>query len=122
MVIFLVAFSAILACNTVNTQERFYISFERSGGFAGLTNSIELDSDTLSREEQKTLLQLIDDANFFEKDFGSNASDSRDQFFYEITITLGDKKRTISIRDADVSDDLRPLISNLSRKARTIRK
>jgi hypothetical protein len=120
--IYLVVFSALLAFDTVNIQGRFYIKFVQSGGFAGLTSTIELAGDTLSSDEQKILLQLLKDSNFFDQDFKSAAENSPDQYNYEITVAVDKTKRTININDAEVTDGLRPLIRYLSGKARAYRK
>ena len=98
------------------------MKFVRSGGFAGLSNTVELDSDTLSAEDQKTLLELIENANFFDNDFDSVTDSIRDGFSYEITIEKGSKKRTVNINDGGISKDLRPLVDHLVGMIRRSRK
>ena len=122
MATYLAAFLVILACNTLNIQERFYISFERSGGFSGIANAITIDGNTLDPEEKENLLKMIDDAGFFElKSDETDALSTPDQFSYKVTIAIKSEEETIYIRDSAVTDSLRPLINYLSRKARNNR-
>jgi hypothetical protein len=97
----------------MSSQERFYVKFERSGGFAGLTRTVEIDSDTLSGDDQKAMLKLIEDSNFFSDDFASLPDGVRDGYSYEITIEKGGERRTINIDDSGISEDLRPLVDQL---------
>ncbi len=98
------------------------MKFVRSGGFAGLSSTVELDSDTLSADDQKTLLELIENVEFFDGDFDSASDSIRDGFSYEITIEKGSKKRTINITDGGISKDLRPLVDHLVGLTRRSRK
>ena len=41
------------------------ISMERSGGFAGMTRSFEVDVDALPEDQRSVVMALVDDANFF---------------------------------------------------------
>lgn len=122
MATYLAAFLVILACNTLNNQERFYISFERSGGFSGIANTIIIDGNTLEIEEKQNLLKMIDDADFFKlKTNEIDTLSAPDQFSYKITIGIDHKEKTIHLSDPAVPDSLRPLINYLSRKARANR-
>jgi hypothetical protein len=42
------------------------IHFERSGGFAGITTAITVDSNSIPSDEQDRLENMIDTAKFFE--------------------------------------------------------
>lgn len=118
MAMYWVVFLA-LAFNGIDVEDRFYISFERSGGFAGLVNSIEINGDTISVEEKQNLQGLIDDAGFFElKNEKLKSTNSADGFSFDLTIEIGDKKNSLNVNDPAIPDSLRPLISYLSKKAR----
>lgn len=99
-------------------MEQYYIYFERSGGFAGITQTLELKSDTLSVEDQDHLRTLIDASGFFdiesEKDSGMP-----DQFNYKLTVKYKGKEKTLELEESGITDSLRPLITYLSRKARS---
>lgn len=108
-----------LAFNGIDVEERFYISFERSGGFTGIVNSTAINGDTISIEEKNKLRELIEDAGFFAlKSEELEASHAADGFTYYITIEIGDEKNSLHVNDPAIPDSLRPLISYLSKKAR----
>ena len=106
-----------LVVNAVTTQPSFHIYFERSGGFAGMTSSIEIDSDSLSTDEAEKLARLIDDSDFFE--IGSEDVEKGnlpDQFQYKLTIEKNGREQTLELTDSSIPDSLRPLIQYLSRE------
>jgi len=101
--------------------DHIYVSYERTGGFAGMKKSIEISSDTLSIDDKTQLIQLIKDSGFFELDSNNDPSQSSaDQFNYKITVIQSDKEKTLEMNDATVSDNLRPLITFLNRKTREL--
>jgi hypothetical protein len=106
----------------VNFQDGFYIRFVRTGGFAGMTNEVELKSDTLSVDEQKVLLKLISESNFFDQEFNKDSLKARDQYNYEITVEMKDIKRTVNIGETEIPENLRRVIDYLQRMVRTHRK
>jgi hypothetical protein len=112
---YLLAFLLLLASNF--EMDSYYIHFERSGGFAGITQKLELKSDTLSLEDQDHLRKLIDDSGFFELQEETD-SGAPDQFIYKITIKTGDLEKTLEAGDVGMPDKLRPLVDYLSNKMR----
>ena len=115
--------SAILLINNVTICQPFYIYFERTGGFTGITNEAEIHSDSLQQEECERLLNLINYSGFFETQKSYNIKgDMPDQFQYKITIEYNDKRQTLELGDAAIPESLRPLIQYLSRKARPVKK
>lgn len=119
---YLVALLLLSVFNNIEVQDRYIISYERSGGFAGLTNSINIDSDTLQADEKEKLLQLIEEANFFNLEILVDSSaHSVDRFNHKISIESGILNRTIELSDAAIPDQLVPLVNYLSRKARSSR-
>ena len=110
--------------NSCDIQEPFYIWFERSGGFAGISTSVEIDSKTLSAEEAGELEQLIEQSGFFDfikKDTipTQELGQGPDQFQYEITIEYkGGEKKTVELNESTIPDSLRPLVNYLTQKAR----
>lgn len=101
------------------SQEHFNIWFERSGGFTGIPVKVEINSDTLSAEDQVKLRQLIDESNFLDiQDIDSLPKDLPDQFYYQLTIESSGKKRSAGFTDMNVPDDLRQLINYLVRMGR----
>jgi hypothetical protein len=104
----------------VAIQNSFYIWFERSGGFTGISTSVEIDSKLLSYDESEELKQLIDQSDFFELIKNDTIQVSMpDQFQYTITIKDDRAKRTVEFSDITMPDTMRPLINYLSQKARS---
>ena len=112
---YLLGFLLLLASNFA--MDSYYIHFERSGGFAGITQTLELKSDTLSLEDQDYLRKLIDTSGFFDLKEETD-SGAPDQFNYKITIKTGDKENTLETGDVDMKEELRPLIDYLTDKMR----
>ena len=104
-------------------QEQFHIYFERSGGFTGISTSIEMDSRELVPGEAEELKRLIVHSGFFEAiTFDNRFVHMPDQFHYNITIEHMGKKRTLELNDGSVPDLFRPLINYLVRAARASKK
>jgi hypothetical protein len=104
-------------CSTDMNQDKFYIYFERSGGFAGIAQTLEMKSDTLSQDDQDHLRKMIKDSGFF-----SFAEESKtglpDQFNYVITIKNDEQEKTIRMGETNMPASLRPLVDYLRQKAR----
>ena len=105
---------------SVTVQDRYLISYERSGGFAGITTSINIDTDTLQADEKEQLFQLIEEADFFDLVVENDSTQgSADRFMHIIRIQADDLDRKLELGDAAIPDHLLPLISYLSHKARS---
>jgi hypothetical protein len=113
----LLVFLLLQACSIDMKQDNFYIHFERSGGFAGITQSLEIKSDTLSREDQDHLRKMINDSGFFTF-VEDGDSGLPDQFNYVITIKNDKQENTINIGESSIPAKLRPLVDYLTQKAR----
>lgn len=112
-------FLAVLFSNILLAQEKFHIDFERSGGFAGITTKIDIDSNSLPPYEVEKLEQLINDSGFFEFDKNDSVQVGLpDQFRYELTIKYKNERQTIELSDATIPESFRPLINYLNQKAR----
>jgi hypothetical protein len=99
-----------------------HIQFVRSGGFAGLRMTTEIDSEDLSQEELQNLREALDNANFFSLPEQMMADlGSADRFQYEITVDDGIRHHTVVANDASMPGEMQPLVSHLERLARTHR-
>jgi hypothetical protein len=67
------------------------INFERSGGFAGITNSCVINSKKLSLDEQKHLQKLLKDFRNKKTENSSTKYKGNDCFQYKILIEDGEK-------------------------------
>jgi hypothetical protein len=95
------------------------IKFERSGGFAGITLSSELDPAALPEEEAEQARKLIDGANLFEQPKQMKSrSPQPDSFEYKITIQEKGKRRTIVVGDRSAPANLKPLLDYLVERAK----
>src|SRR5215467_9537274 len=95
------------------------IRFERSGGFAGLPTTLEVDSSSISLNEQSRVKAMIDTAKFFELPLDTPLpKNAADYFKYKITIENNEngKSRTITTNDMTMPSELRPLVDYLESK------
>jgi hypothetical protein len=87
------------------------IHFERSGGFAGLRASQDLDSADLSPEERSELDRLVETAHFFDLPSDVRAANpGADRFQYKLTMKEGSREHTVGIDEAATPENLRPLL------------
>jgi hypothetical protein len=94
------------------------IEFERSGGLMGRKVSLSLDLDDLPPDQAGTLNRLLDEADFFNLTEVPAKPPAPDSFTYIITVTTDTGKRTIRTTDTTAPSGLRPLITELSARAR----
>ena len=98
------------------------ISFERTGGFAGMRMAITIDLDSLADSDAAALRKLITEADFFNIIVPSAGKAIPDGFQYVLTIDGDGQHRTIQVVDTSIPDKLRPLLNDLSLRARSPRK
>lgn len=92
---------------------------ERSGGFAGLRASADVNSESLSSDETQHLRQLVDAAEFFKLPETIRAKNpGADRFQYKITIEDDQQTHTVVVDEAAMPTELRPLIQWLSSRTR----
>lgn len=99
-----------------------YISFERSGGFAGMRMIITIDSASLVDEDATHLHKLVEDADFFNLQDIHSAHGGSDGFHYTISIQSEDRQRTLQVSDGTAPEQLQPLLQDLSLRARSQRR
>jgi hypothetical protein len=97
------------------------IHFEQSGGFMGLTISLVLNDEMLSKNENEHVHILIEQANFFELQTDTTGHPLPDQLLYRISVETATQKHTISIYENQVTSELQPLIRFLKGKARAVK-
>jgi hypothetical protein len=98
------------------------IIFERSGGFMGRKSSLTIDLDDLPLDQAETLRGFLDEAHFFTLAEIPPARPVPDGFQYIITVETETAKRTIHTSDTNMPQELRPLLQELSQRARPQRK
>ncbi|HEX6305061.1 MAG TPA: protealysin inhibitor emfourin [Anaerolineales bacterium] len=96
------------------------IQFERSGGFAGLLVQTTVDTDSRPPPEADKLVNLVEEANFFDLPAQiTSPSPGADQFQYKVTVEEGDQRHTVEISEPAAPDALRPLLRELTLRARS---
>jgi hypothetical protein len=93
------------------------IRFTRSGGFAGMSREIRLDTGDLPGDEGTRIEGLVRNGGFF----GLPATTPRpkkgaDYFIYRITVEDGARRHTVETDQRSVPGDLRPLVQELSKR------
>jgi hypothetical protein len=95
------------------------IQFEQTGGFMGRTVSVDLNLEELPVEQADQIRKLIDQADFINLGENLSSPSTPDAYSYRITVETDVLKHTVSVGDASAPDSLRPLIQELSQRART---
>lgn len=98
------------------------ISFERTGGFAGMSVAITVEVDSLPEPDAAALRKLVKDADFFNLVETRPGRAISDGFQYTITVEGDDQQRSLQVTDTSVPDKLRPLLDYLSLRARSQRR
>ena len=98
------------------------IIFERSGGIMGLKSALTLDWKELPPDQAETLRRLLDEAHFFTLTADPPAQPAPDGFQYTITVETKVVKHTVHVSDTTVPEELRPLLQELSQRARLQRR
>ena len=99
------------------------ISFERSGGFAGITMKTAVEEKDLTPDEAQKLRQLVEEADFFNSP-GKIASRSPqpDRFQYELRLEEKGRQHTVTMSEEAMPAKLKPLVNWLMEKSRQARK
>jgi hypothetical protein len=96
------------------------ISFERTGGFAGIRLATTVDSATLTPEEAAQLRTLVDNAKFFALPAKIKATaPGADRFQYAVTIETPNQRHTVTVDEGAAPPELRPLLNWLTTAAKT---
>ena len=99
------------------------IYFERSGGFANISSTVDIDTSTLPASKVKQVQKLLAKARFFDQPTRALGSpQARDEYQYQVKITDGDRTHTIETSDTALSQDLVNLIEWLEKEAAAHRK
>lgn len=95
------------------------ITFERTGGFAGITMTKVVDTTSLPQNDANQLHQLVEAANFFRLPTNiTSKSPQPDRFQYQLTVEDNGKQRTVQVGEQAVPGTLRPLIEWMMAAAR----
>ena len=93
-----------------------HVKFERSGGFANIPLSAELDSSEMEPDRADELKRLVEEARPFDQPSTSN-SNIPDDLHYRLTIEHGTQSKTINVSDNAAPDKLKSLLDFLGEEA-----
>jgi hypothetical protein len=95
------------------------ISFERTGGFAGISKKTTVDTATLPPNEAQELPRLVEVAGLFNlPEKITSPNQESDRFQYKLTVEDQGKQHTITVSEAALPGTLRPLIDWLNQVAK----
>ena len=96
------------------------ITFERTGGFAGIHITANFKPDDLPEEQAQALSELLDELDFDElPEQAMNKPSLPDQFTYRITVETKDTEHRVVTGDISAPEEMQALIQLLNRIART---
>ena len=103
----------------IGENKTLRISFERSGGFAGITMRTTVDEKDLSPDEARKLHQLVEEADFFNLPGKIiSGSPQPDRFQYELRLEESGRHYTVTVSEEAMPEKLKPLIKWVMEKAR----
>jgi hypothetical protein len=88
--------------------------FKRCGGFIGTGMRFQLDLDQLPINDARSIVRLIEQAEFFNLPENMIIKFNPDEYQYTITIDLGVTSHTVRTNDTTMPGPLRPLVDELS--------
>lgn len=90
------------------------ITFKRSGGFIGTGMRFQIDLDQLPVNDARDIVQLIEQAEFFNLPENLITKFNPDEYQYTINVDLGVTSHTVRTNDTTMPASLRPLVDELS--------
>jgi len=97
------------------------VSYERTGGFAGMRMAASFDLDELPEQDAENIRELLHQAHFHQlPEQILDQPGIPDQFTYKITVTDETIHHTVTTGDAAASAELRSLIDLLNGLARSL--
>lgn len=92
------------------------ITFRQTGGFAGLTKSVQLDTDQLPAEDAQRLQALVEQTQFWQRPEPAQRPQP-DQEQYAIGVEAKGRSRQMHLGRASMPPDLKPLVDYLAKQA-----
>jgi hypothetical protein len=88
------------------------VVFNRTGGFAPIPRSCQLDTDTLPAPEALKLKQLVEDSGILSSR-GATVKNARDMHYYTVEITAEGQTHKVMFDHVSVPPPVQPLIDFL---------
>ena len=90
------------------------VTFSRTGGIVGNDLGLKWDLDNLPEDESERLMQLINQADFFNLPEKLAARSNPDEFQYTITVATEAASHTVHCTDTTMPRQLRILVKELT--------
>ncbi len=90
------------------------VTFKRSGGFVGQGMRFQLDLNQLPINDARSIVRLIEQAEFFNLPENLIIKFNPDEYQYMITVDVGIMNHTVRTNDTTMPASLRPLVDELS--------
>jgi hypothetical protein len=95
------------------------IRYKRSGGFANISSTVELDSAKLPQKKAKELKSLVNKAKFFQQPADvMKPSHAADDFEHEVEISDGARSHTVRRLDSQSTKELIRLFDRLHEESK----
>lgn len=99
--------------------EHLKIDFKRSGGFAGVELTTCVDADELSEDESEDVRAMVERLDLDGMPRGTGPGPGvADRFVYELKIEHGDRTVDVCLGEAELPEDLKPLVRDLEKRAK----
>jgi hypothetical protein len=99
------------------------VVLERSGGFAGITQTKSVSTDQMPAQEAQTVSDLVGAAGFFDLPPVIRSTEpGTDRFQYKITVESENRAHTVQVDEAAVPLRLQPVLNWLKSSAEPSRK
>jgi hypothetical protein len=94
------------------------IRVERSGGFAGIQTSNEMDGKDLPSGLTRTAKKIMEDKRAPSLSITSPPRGAADHYTYKISIQDGRSQRVIECNQYNIQDDLKSLVNYIERNSK----
>lgn len=95
------------------------IKFERTGGFAGIRLTAEIEADNMPEDQRNEISELLDEADFEElPEKLAGKMPVPDEFVYAITVEVEQKEYRVLAGESALPTDVQPVLEILERIAK----
>lgn len=95
------------------------IKFERSGGFAGIRLTADIEVNDLPKDQKEEILELLDEMDFEElPEKLAGKLPIPDEFVYSIIVESGKREYKVVAGESALPKDMQPLIEILESAAK----
>ncbi|MGI8707808.1 MAG: protealysin inhibitor emfourin [Actinomycetota bacterium] len=100
-------------------EQRLKIDFKRSGGVTGMQLTTCVDVDDLPEDEGQTVRDMVEQLDLEQMSRQPSGAGAPDRFVYELRIEQGERTVDVCLGEAELPEDLRPLVRDLEKRAKS---